>query len=389
MYHAIKLSLPLLSKLRKEEKIALAIAIVAIAAGAGFYFYKSYFLNRPAPQARPPAAVSVAEVIEREVRLSDEFSGKLTAVDQVEVRPRVSGVIEAIHFKEGAMVKKNAPLFIIDRPLYQAELSRAQGGYLAAAAQEALAEADAMRGENLYEAHAISKREYEQRKNAIANAKATVKSRLADVEIAKLNLGYAEVRAPVSGKIGRPEVTKGNLIAAGTTILTTIASIDPMYADFEIDEATFLLFANAEIKNVGEIPVKMTLMNGSSHEGHIRSFDNRINSESGTVRVRAVFDNPKGKLVPGMFAHIQLFHPDKTLAILVSDRAILTDQDKKIVLVVGSDNKVQPREVKLGSMVDNLRAIKEGLKAGEKIIINGTQKARPGMEVAPEIVEMK
>ena len=211
---------------------------------------------------------------------------------------------------------------------------------------------------------------------------------------ARLNLDYTQIRAPFSGKASRAEVTVGNLVEAGGSapVLTSVVSSDPLYADFEIDENSFLRYvaADAADGNVSRIPVMMGLATETDapHQGHIESFDNRLNTASGTIRVRAVFGNPNGTLVPGLFARIRLGNAGESRVILITDRAVGTDQNKKFVYVVGADNKVEYREVKLGAEVDNLRVVEDGLKPGDKIIVNGLQRAHPGAPVTPQVVDM-
>jgi multidrug efflux system membrane fusion protein len=222
---------------------------------------------------------------------------------------------------------------------------------------------------------------------------ANLKSAQASLEAAKLNLEYTKIKAPISGKVSRAEITVGNLIESGQSapILTTVVSSNPIYADFEVDEDAYLQFSHSNnTQSANNIPVMMSLGNDNaiSHTGYINSFDNRLNTASGTIRARAVFENQDGKLVPGLFARIKLGDTTKIQAILITDRAVGTDQSKRIVFVVGADNKISYREVKLGSVVEGLRVVREGLKPGEKIVVNGLQRVRPGSEIKPEIVNM-
>lgn len=325
--------------------------------------------------------VSVAEVTEREIQEWSEFSGRLVAVDQVEIRPRVSGTIDSIHFADGDYVKKGAVLFTIDPRPYEA-------AYQAASARAILTETELRRAERLLADKAVPQRDFDQRKNDARIARA-------DLTRAKLDLGYTKILAPIEGRVSRAEITVGNLVDAGgnAPILTTVVSNRPIYADFEIDEKTYLRYtrgANGESQAVSQIPVTMNLATeiGAPHIGRIESFDNQLNPASGTIRVRAIFENTDGALVPGLFARIKLGSPTQTRALLITDRAVGTDQSKKFVLVVGNDNKVEYREVKLGAMADGLRVVQSGLKAGEKIVVNGLQRARPGSAVMPEMVPM-
>jgi len=357
---------------------------IAVVAGVGYFLYGMFF----APQVggfgpQGPASVGVAEVIQKKIRLSHEFSGRLVAVDQAEIRPRVSGVIESVHFTDGAVVKVGDPLFTIDPRPYEATLQSAK-------AKAALAESDFERAKRLFADKAIPQHDFDQKKSDAEAA-------LADLARAKLDLEYTQVKSPITGRVSRAEVTKGNMVNAGDSapLLATVVTYNPIYADFEIDEATYLEYARAHVtgrNQIAQIPVLMGMVGdtGTPHTGHIESFDNRLNPASGTVRVRATFDNQDGVLVPGLFAHIKLGAPEESEQLLITDRAVGTDQDKKFVLVVGDDNKAQHREIKLGALTDDgLRIVADGLKPGEKIIVTGLQRVMmPGQEVKPEVVPM-
>jgi multidrug efflux system membrane fusion protein len=339
------------------------------------------------------ATVEVAEVAPKDVQLWNEFSGRLVAVDAAEIRPRVSGPIESVNFKNGAQVAKDDPLFVIDPAPYRAEADRQQGQLASAQAQQALAETQFARAEGLFRTKAISQSEYDQRQNDLNVARAAVKSAEAALEAAKLNLDYTQVKAPIAGRAGRAEVTVGNMVQAGPNapMLTMIASINPIYADFDMDEATYLHYAKENGADRTHIPVQLGLATekGTPHEGHIESFDNRLDPASGTIRVRAVFENPDGVLVPGLFARIRMADAGTSNVLLVNDRAIGTDQDKKFVLTVNADNKTEYRQVKLGPPAEGLRVVEEGLQAGDKVIISGLLPTiRPGMPVIPQAVAM-
>lgn len=325
-----------------------------------------------------PMPALVAPVTKKDVTLWDEYSGRLTAVDHVQLRPRVSGMVDSVHFTDGQMVEKGDLLFIIDPRPYKAALDAAQAAYT-------LAASEFKRAAPLLKEKAISKRVYEQRKSAVANARA-------ELTQAKLNMDYTTVNAPVSGKIGRREVTPGNLVNIGEPMLTTIVSQDPIYADFEADELRFRKYlaaygSNAEALN--SIPVKLQAPSGDLLEGKIQSFDNQLNTASGTIRVRAVFANPDGKLVPGMLAKIRVTSGDSGPALLVADSAIGTDQDKKFVYMLGEDNTASYREVKLGAAHGRMRIIRDGLKEGETIIVKGIMRVQPGAKIQPNTTTME
>jgi membrane fusion protein, multidrug efflux system len=354
--------------------------------------------NTPS-QAQPAAVpVSVAVVEQRDVTLWDEFSGRLEAVERVEVRSRVAGAIKAVHFREGALVKDGEALITIDPDPYAAEVDRAKAQVLAAEARLAYAQKEQERARRLQQANsgAISESNVDQRVGAYREAEGNLRAAQAALQAAQLNLDYTEVRAPVAGRVGKLEITVGNLIAAGpgAPVLTTLVSVDPVYASFNADEevvarALKSLGANAHAQ-VDRIPVRMNTAttNGTTHEGHLQLIDNQVDVKSGTVRVRAVFGNADGSLIPGQFARLRMGQPKTEPALMVNERAIGTDQNKKYVMVVGEDNKAAYREVTLGVFVDGLRMVTNGLTAGERIVVNGLQRVRPGALLAPKLVSM-
>lgn len=370
------------------------VFILAALATAAFFVRKSHAST---PGAAPDAGavpVSVATVQEVPVTEWDEFSGRVQAVDMVEVRPRVSGEIVAVHFADGQLVKQGDLLFTIDPLPFQAELDRAEAAQAGAQAQLALAQTDLDRSRRLIENHSIAQSELDQSNANLLQATANLKAADAAVKTAKLNLGYTAITAPVSGRVSRAEINAGNLVGVGVPVLTTIVSVSPVYVEFDIDEQTYLRYvANGAVGNTGleHIPVAIGLASetGYPHEAHLKSIDNRLDTTSGTIRVRAVLDNTKGDLTPGLFARVRTGGSAAISAILVDDRAISTDQDKKYVLVVDSGNKATYREVKLGPVVNGLRVIRSGLKSGERIIVNGLQHVRPNDIVAPEAVPME
>jgi len=380
----------LFNEYKKNIFIGLAIILISY-----FVFSRFHKSGHGPDMAGGAAPVSVSVVIERKVQQWNEFSGRLVAVDTVEIRPRVSGVIESVNFKNGAYVNKNDLLFTIDSRIYAADVARAEGVLASAQAQALLARSEQARSKRLFKEKAIPQREFDERNNAANVAEANLKSALASYESAKLNLEYTQVKSPITGKVSRAEITVGNLVEAGSNapVLTSVVSSDPIYMDFEVDEDTFLQYANARLitdNKDNKIPVIMTLGGSSDipHKGFVESFDNRLNTASGTIRARAVFSNADGMLLPGLFARIKLGNETEAPAILITDRAIGTDQNKKFVFVVENDNKISYREIKLGPVVDGLRVVREGLKPGEKIVVNGLQRTRPGMVVTPEVVAM-
>lgn len=376
------------------------IAVVAAAAGGAYYFNAPGHdaqANAPAAQAPQAVPVSVAVVEQRDVSIWDEFSGRLEAVERVEVRSRVSGPIQAIHFREGALVKQGDLLVTIDPAPFAAEVERAEAQVAAARARVLFTRNEAERGRQLTESRNMSQRDLDQRLNAHREAEANLRAAQAELQSAKLNLGYTEIRAPVAGRIGKREITVGNLVAAGpdAPALTTIVSVSPIYASFNADEDVVaralksVRSANGPMQ-IGRIPVQMftTLTNGTPIDGRLQLIDNQVDARSGTVRVRAEFANEDGSLMPGQFARLRMGQAQTTPALLVNERAIGTDQSKRFVMVVDAESKAAYREVTLGPVVDGLRMITAGLQPGERIVVNGLQRIRPGALVAPQMVGM-
>jgi membrane fusion protein, multidrug efflux system len=352
------------------------------------------------PSAAAPAAipVSVAAVVEQHITAWDEFSGRLEAVQRVDLRSRVAGAVQAVHFREGALVRQGDLLISIDPAPYAAEVERSAAQVAAAQARVTQASGDNDRAKRLWDEHAIAQRELDERGNALREAQANLRAAQAALQATQLNLGYTQVRAPVSGRVGKLEVTVGNLVAAGpgAPVLTTLVSVSPIYASFDADER---IVARA-LKSLGNrtgvgsrsalerIPVQMGTADGTDTPfvGKLQLVDNQVDTRSGTVRVRAVFDNTDGSLMPGQFARIRMGQAQTQSALLVSERAVGTDQDKKFVLVVGADNTVAYREVQLGGTAAGLRIVTKGLVPGERLVINGLQRVRPGALVAPQSV---
>jgi multidrug efflux system membrane fusion protein len=386
-----------LSFTKRLVAVAFGLAVLA-GAGAVFWTGNSRAQADAAAAKAPPATpVSVADVKERETAIWDEFSGRLEAVEQVEVRSRVAGAIQEIRFREGALVQKDDVLVVIDPALYAAEVARAEAQVAAAQARLVFTKSDYERGQQLTGSQTISQRDQDNRVNAYREAEANLKAAQATLKTAQLNLGYTEVRAPVTGRVGKREITVGNLIAAGpgSPLLTTIVSTSPIYASFNADEQVVLRALNAlgddaAASKTGRIPVRMgtATSNGTPLEGHMQLIDNQVDPRSGTVRVRAVFDNTDGRLIPGQFVRLQMGQPKSERAMMINERAVGTDQNKKYVMVVNKENKAEYREVSLGVAVDGLRMVTSGLKSGEQIVVKGLQRVRPGAAVAPQVVAM-
>ena len=378
---------------RRNVLLAAAVAAIAIAAGLGAAgLHRGEARATPAQAAPPAVPVSVATVERRAVTPYEEFSGRLEAVERVEVRARVSGAVQSAHFAEGALVKAGDLLVTIDPAPYAAEVDRAEAQVAAAQARLDNAITEHARSERLWKEQAIAQRELDASVNTQRAAEADLRAARAALQIAKLNLGYTQVRAPVAGRVGKIEVTVGNLVAAGpgAPMLTSIVSVSPIYASFDADESVVTralheVASDGARPAIGRIPVGIeTAENGKALMGRLQLIDNQVNAKSGTVRVRAVFDNRDGSLMPGQFVRVRLGHAKAQDAVLVSERAVGTDQSKRFVLVVGADNKANYREVVLGPSIDGLRVVNAGLEPGERIVVNGLQRVRPGAVVAPQ-----
>ena len=350
----------------------------------------------PAAQATP---VSVATVVQSDVATWNDFSGRLEAVERVDIRSRVAGTVEAVHFREGALVKAGDLLLTIDPAPYQADVDRADAQVFAAQSRLANARSNYERSKQLLQDHAISQREYDDSLNAQSEADANLRSAKAQLQTAQLSLGYTQVRAPVAGRVGKLEITTGNLVAAGpgAPVLTTLVSVSPIYASFDADEQVVThalreLPAGASARaQIEKIPVQMGTVDDTATPiaGHLQLVDNQVDARSGTVRVRAVFDNADGALMPGQFAHLRMGTVKAEPALMINERAVGTDQSKKFVMVVGADDKANYREVTLGANVDGLRIVTSGLKPNERVVVNGLQRVRPGALIAPQMVAMK
>ena len=353
----------------------------------------------PAPP--PPPGVSVAPVLQRDLAEWDEFSGRLQAVDQVEIRPRVSGYIKRVTFTEGREVRKGETLFEIDPRPYQADLDRAQAQLEQARTAADLAAREVARAEKLVNVQAISREEFDSRTSAQANGVAAVRAAEAAVETARLNLGWTQVRSPIAGRVSRAEVTEGNLVQAGppdATLLTTVVSLDSMYLYFDSDEQTYLRYSGQAATDGTKgwhderLPVYLGLANetGFPHEGRLDFVDNRIDPATGTIRTRAIFSNKDRRFTPGLFARVKLVGGQRRPALLVRDAAVGTDQDRKFVLVLAKGDSLAYRPVELGRLSDDgLRIVRSGLQPGEQVVVNGLMRVRPGIKVTPTVVAMK
>lgn len=378
-----------------KRTLLLASAVALIAMGsAGALFYantaaqaSTVELAAAAPQAMPVAATKVESA---PLAIWKNFSGRLQAVDYAQIRPQVSGRIEDINFADGQIVAEGDVLYVIDPRPYQAAVDQARAEVNAARDRADLAQKELARAESLVKTDDIPKRVYDERVSTVHVTKADVNAALARLEQAKINLDHAFVKAPISGRISRAEITKGNLVEAGPNapVLTSIVSDNGIYADFEVDEQTYLTHVRTiagDNASENKIPVQLMASDGSVLvEGFVHSFDNRLDTSSGTIRARALFANEDGTLLPGMFATIRMGSPSAEKKIAISDRAIGTDQDRKFVYVIGDDGKTAYREVALGDSVSGKRIVLSGLTEGETIVSDGIIRVRPGMDVAPQ-----
>ncbi len=343
-----------------------------------------------AVQAAPQ--VSVAEVISQKINGWDEFTGRLEAPQIVELRPRVSGYIDRVYFKEGSLVKADDVLFVIDTVPFEIALRHAEAALADAKSQVILAQSELQRGRKLRHKKAISEQELDNRIARERQTRAFVQMRAAELDNAKLQLGYCQVRAPISGRVSRAEITRGNYVTAGDSRLTTVVSTDKVYAYFDADEQTYLKYAKAQHQTADGIkaPVFMGLINevGYPHSGTIDFIDNHVNFQTGTLRARAVFDNQLGEFTPGLFSRIKLIDNISHDGILIDDRAVGTDQTNRFVLLLTNDNKVVYRAVTLGKKIHGLRVITSGLAAGDSIVVNGLQRVQSGATVDPSTVAM-
>jgi len=340
-----------------------------------------------AAQVGPP--VSAAIVIEKPVAETQEFSGRLEAVEVVEIRPRVSGYITAVNFTPGAEVKKGQVLFVIDPRPYQAEADRAGAAAGSARAKADLARLELQRADKLLADKAIAQREFDERAASQKELDANARAAQAQFEAARLDLAYTRITAPIDGRVSKAEITLGNLVD-GSAVLTSVVSTDRIYASFDGDEQTYLrVGTRAQRGNPAVVKVGLTGEEGFPHEGKLEFVDNRLDANTGSVRMRATLANPDRVLVPGLFARVQVGSGVAANAVVINDRAVGTDQSRKYVVIVGADGKAEYRPVTLGPVVDGLRVVRSGVKPGEKIVVNGLQRVRPGAPVTAQIVPME
>jgi RND family efflux transporter MFP subunit len=372
-------------------------ALLAIAALALAACDQSGPQTAAAPAPPPPPQVTVAKPVAKNVVDHDEYVGRFEAVDAVEIRARVSGYLDGIHFKDGQMVKKGDLLFTIDRRPFELELEQAKANLAQTKANLAFAETDLARGKDLVGRDVISRQTFDQRTQTKRVAEANVLAQEAAVRQAALNLEFTELRAPVTGRIGDRRVSAGNLVMGSitgtTTLLATIQSVDPIRFEFTLDEGSYLRYLRLAKKapdiasEAAKIQVKLRLLDEQvfSHPGTVDFVDNAIDASSGTIRGRAVFANPKGTFTPGMFGRVQVAAGPPAEALLVPDQAIGTEQVRKYVLVVDDQDVARAKYVTLGPVLDGLRVVSSGLLPDDKVVVSGLMRARPGIKVSPQM----
>ncbi len=395
-YHPLRMipmnlssSTPIVRRLALGTVTALALAVMVGCSG-----------SHAETAAPPPPQVTAAPVLIKPVSQWDDFSGRVEAVQSVELRPRVSGYIDKVNYTEGEEVKKGDVLFTIDARSYQAEYDRARAELTRARTQASLARSESDRAKKLSDQQAISTETWEQRRAAADQSGAAVQAAQAALDAAALNLEFTKVRTPINGRAGRAMVTAGNLVTAGdsASVLTTLVSLDTVHVYFDADEGTFLRYSQMARKGErpserdSELPVKVGLSGeeGYPHTGKVDFLDNQVTRSTGTIRVRALLDNADRAFTPGLFARVQLLGSGQFNAMLIDEKAVLTDQDRKYVYVVDDKNTAQRRDIVLGRGAEGLRIVQQGLKAGDRVIIDGVQKVfMPGMPVQAKAVAMQ
>jgi membrane fusion protein, multidrug efflux system len=386
------MSVPLRQLIFRKNSLPVLLGLATLAAflslsGVGHSRAKA----QPAASAALPQ-VTVAEVIHRPLREWQEFSGRLQAVNSVDVRPRVSGYVDRVAFTDGARVRKGQLLFQIDPRPFQAEVERLVAERTRSVSDLELANANRARAERLISAHAISREEYERQVAAAASAQGALGAVDASLQEARLNREFSEVRAPIDGHVSRALITAGNLVTS-TSLLTTLVSDDPVYVYFDADEQTYLRYAKARhdherANSESDVYIGLVDEDGYPHLGRLDFIDNQVDATTGTIRARAALANPDGRYTPGLFARVRLIGGEDHDAVLIEDRAVGTDLSKKYVLTLTKDNRIEYRLVELGPEINGLRVVTQGLAPNDLIVVNGLQHVRPGQSVAATRVSM-
>ena len=383
-----------------RQRFAMASAAAAVLALSAAYLLSPDTFN-PAhadsgeATAQTEAAavpVDVAAVLEQPIVQWQRYSGRVEAMDYVAIRPLVSGTLKQVHFQDGALVKRGDLLFTIDPRPYEAELARAKAQVAAAQARQRYAAGERARADRLLEEAAIARRDVDEKHHAAREADAQLQAAEAALTMAHINLGHTRITAPIDGRVSRAEVTPGNVVQVDGSVpaLTSLVSVARMYVAFDVDEATYLQHVHAAQQGQHQLRVQLGLANeaGFGREGVVQSVDNQLNTSSGTIRVRAVVDNRDGALLPGLYARVQLGGATAQPALLVDEKAIGTDQNKRFVLVVDDAQRVDYRQVQLGAHWQGLRVVKEGLQPGERVVVSGLQRVQAGTMVQPHAVSM-
>lgn len=383
---------------RSIRKLLGAIGVIAVAGGAAaaYFHYAPATTSDAALSPPPPPAVTVSTPLHQEIIEWDEFTGQFAAVDYVEVRARVSGYLTEIHFEDGQIVNKGDLLFVIDPRPYEAQLASARAQLAQASAQVELAKRQEQRSAELLKKDFEARSRHDERLAELKVATASLGAAEASVRAAELDLEFTRITAPITGRISSHRVSVGNLVSGGengsSTLLTTIVSLDPIYVDFDLSEADYLAYQRAAEQGRlgstrdGSVPVMLHLTDerGWPHLGRMDFIDNQVDRGSGTIRARAVFSNPDLLFTPGQFGRVRIPGSEPYQAILVPDAAVVTDQSNKLVMVVKDDGAIEPRLVRPGPRYHNLRIIRSGLEPGDRIVINGLMRARPGAKVTPQ-----
>jgi multidrug efflux system membrane fusion protein len=369
-------------------------SLVVVAIGGSWALLGSHGAHAQAAVGAALPQVTVAKAMVRPVSDSADFTGQLQAVDAVDVRPRVGGYVNSVEFKEGTDVHQGDVLFRIDPRPFQAEVDRLTANRAQAQAQLGLAQAKAARAKRLLEQHAISQEDADSMSTGEQSASATLAAATAALATAKLNLDWTQVRAPIDGRVSNARIMPGNLVTS-SDVLTSVVSVNPVYVYFDVDEQTWLKLDRLRrdvVKNGGTARIEATMgladEQGYPHTGRIDFVDNQVHANSGTMRLRAVFDDEGGLLTPGLYAHVRLQSGQPRPRLLIDDRAVGTDLGNQFVYVVDAQHKVEYRKVDTGPLFHGLRVIDNGLNAGDVVVINGLQRVRPGAEVAPQQVAM-
>lgn len=378
-----------MTELSTRIALTMTLALAGLLAGCG---PEQSAQAAPSEGGAPPAMpVSVAAVIARPVADEREFSGRVEAIERADIRPRVAGTIERVHFRAGSLVRKGQVLFTIDPRAYRAEVARLEAAAAGSRAKADQSQTELNRARQLLADNAIAQRDYDERASTAHQAEAASRADQASLTAARLNLDWTSVRAPFDGRVGKAEVTEGNLVD-GAQVLTTLVSASPVYVSFNGDESTYLQLGKLARSNPGALKVSVGLAHedGFPHAGKLEFVDNQIDPQTGSLRLRAVVNNPDGVLTPGLFAKVKLGTDAGGVAsALVAEKAVGTDQNRKFVYVVAANNQTEYRPVQLGATVGSLRVVTAGLKPGERVIVDGLQRVRPGAPVAPQEVPME